>query len=144
MSKDKPGGRVPRPVRRMGTETIRDRRTRRERDRGASERAAVQEGREVAYVAYGRVPGPWRDVVTPPYPTRAEAAAAGRERRLGGLKVREATQEEVDAAAAEAYSGPMNETCPTCGNPVPRTLMCAVCASDIGTALEDILDPKEA
>lgn len=38
----KPGGRVPAPIRRMGTETIADRRTRGVRQRGQSERAEIE------------------------------------------------------------------------------------------------------
>jgi len=38
-----PRGRVPRPVRRTGTEVIADRRTRRRRQRGQDERRAVEE-----------------------------------------------------------------------------------------------------
>jgi hypothetical protein len=36
-------GRAPIPVRRMGTEVVADRRTRRVRDRGAATRAAIEE-----------------------------------------------------------------------------------------------------
>lgn len=43
-------GRTPIPVRRMGTEVIADRRTRRVRDRGSAERAAVDESSTPAEV----------------------------------------------------------------------------------------------
>ena len=42
MSSGKSRGRVPRPVRRMGTEIHEDTRTQRERSRGDAERAAIE------------------------------------------------------------------------------------------------------
>ena len=81
-------GRTPIPVRRMGTEVIADRRTRRLRDRGAEERAAVEESALAAeWFADGRVPGPWRTITVGPFPTAGEAGAAARDKHLGGIRV---------------------------------------------------------
>lgn len=107
-------GRAPRPVRRMGSEVHADTRTQRERERGQSERAAVEAELEAwpvdeaeakfrerfpvqdvvkieQWFVEGRVPGGrragWSTKVGGPFDTREEAVAWGRDRRLGGLRV---------------------------------------------------------